>query len=218
MKKLFALAATLLLSVSAYAAPFTEGENYTTLKLPLSAKPTVTEFFSFYCPHCRAFEPVIEQLQSQLPKDVIFQKEHVSFMGGSMGENMSKAYATMVELEVQKKMIPIMFNQIQELRKPPQNVDELRQIFVNAGVSADQFNSVFNSFAVDSMVRRYDKDFRDAGITGVPTVIVNNKYIVNPGKIKSVNEYIDLIKYLLKGNPGKPEKADTPKQPATSKS
>ena len=50
------------------------------------------------------------------------------------------------------------------------------------------------------------------------TVIVNNKYIVNPGKIKSVNEYIDLIKYLLKGNPGKPEKADTPKQPATSKS
>ncbi len=74
MKKLFALAATLLLSVSAYAAQFKEGVNYTTLKLPLSQKPTVTEFFSFYCPHCFAFEPVIEQLQSELPKDVIFKK------------------------------------------------------------------------------------------------------------------------------------------------
>ncbi len=99
-----------------------------------------------------------------------------------------------------------MFNQIQEQRKPPQNIDDLRNIFVNAGVSADQFDSVFNSFAVDSMVRRYDKDFKDAGITGVPTVIVNNKYIVKTQSITSIQEYIELVKYLLKDNPGQPAK------------
>ncbi len=208
MKKLFALAATLLLSVSAYAAPFQAGVNYTTLKLPESAKPTVTEFFSFYCPHCYAFEPIIQELKSDLPKDVVFQKEHVSFMGGSMGENMSKAYATMVELGVQDKLVPIMFNQIHKLNQAPQNIAELRQIFVNAGVSADQFNSVFNSFAVDSKVRRYDKDFKDSGLTGVPSVIVNNKYVVRTQSITSVKQYISLVKYLLKGNPGKGDKKD----------
>jgi len=198
MKKLFALVATLMFSLSAYAAQFEEGVSYKVLDLPPSSKPSVVEFFSFYCPHCNAFEPIISQLNDHLPEGVKLQKNHVSFMGGDMGKSMSKAYATMVSLGVEDKMIPVMFNRIHNLRKPPQNDQELRQIFTDEGIDGKKFDAAFNGFAVDSMVRRFDKQFEEAGLNGVPSVVVNNHYLVQAQGIKTIDEYFDLVNFLLK--------------------
>ncbi|AXT72249.1 thiol:disulfide interchange protein DsbA/DsbL [Vibrio sp. dhg] len=197
MKKLFALFSMLMLSLSAQAAQFNEGEHYKVLDLEASNKPVVTEFFSFYCPHCNSFEPIIQQLKNQLPEGVKLQKNHVSFMGGSMGPSMSKAFATMVALKVEDKMVPVMFNRIHNLRKAPRDDAELRQIFLDEGVDEKKFDSAFKGFAVDSMVRRMDKQFEDSGLTGVPAVIVNNKYLVQAQSIKTMDEYFALVNYLL---------------------
>ncbi|NIY90242.1 thiol:disulfide interchange protein DsbA/DsbL, partial [Vibrio campbellii] len=50
MKKLFALCSTLLLAFTAHAAQFEAGKHYKVLDVEKAKKPTVTEFFSFYCP------------------------------------------------------------------------------------------------------------------------------------------------------------------------
>ncbi|MBU2897619.1 thiol:disulfide interchange protein DsbA/DsbL [Vibrio hepatarius] len=197
MKKLFALVATVMLSMSVNAAQFKEGDHYKTLELEASKKPTVTEFFSFFCPHCNTFEPIIQQLKAQLPEDAKFQKVHVSFMGGSMGGPMSKAYATMVALKAESKMIPVMFNRIHNMHKPPQNEQELRQIFLDEGIDAKKFDAAFKGFAVDSMVRRFNKQFTQSGLSGVPAVIVNNKYLVEAQGLKTIDEYIELVNFLL---------------------
>ncbi|WP_194437302.1 thiol:disulfide interchange protein DsbA/DsbL [Vibrio fluminensis] len=197
MKKLFALFTTLILSFSVQAAKFTEGEYYKVLDLEPAKKPMVTEFFSFYCPHCNTFDPIIRQLKAQLPEGVKLQKNHVSFMGGSMGLPMSKAFATMIVLKVEDKMAPIMFNRIHNMRKAPKNEAEIRQIFLDEGIDAKKFDAAYNGFAVDSMVRRMDKQFNDSGLAGVPAVIVNNKYLVEAGSITSIDEYFALVNYLL---------------------
>ncbi|WP_428771918.1 thiol:disulfide interchange protein DsbA/DsbL [Vibrio sp.] len=198
MKKLFALVATLMLSLSAHAASFSEGEHYKVLDLEKSKTPLVTEFFSFYCPHCNNFEPVIKQLKSHLPDNAKFQKSHVSFMGGAMGKSMAKSYATMVTLKVEDTMVPVMFDRIHNLRKPPKNDKELKQIFTDHGVDGKKFDAAFNGFAVDSMVRRFDKQFKDSGLSGVPAVVVNNVYLVQTQSITSMDEYFELVNYLLK--------------------
>jgi thiol:disulfide interchange protein DsbA len=198
MKKLFALVATLVLSVSAHAAQFKEGTNYKVLDLEASKTPTVTEFFSFYCPHCNSFEPIIQQLKKKIPEDAELVKNHVSFMGGNMGAPMSKAYATMVALKVEDKMVPVMFNRIHNLCKPPKDEAELRQIFLDEGVDAKKFDAAYKGFAVDSMVRRFDKQFQNSGLRGVPAVVVNNKYLVNKEGLESLDQYFDLVNYLLK--------------------
>ncbi|OLQ94898.1 thiol:disulfide interchange protein [Vibrio ponticus] len=197
MKKLFALFTTLILSFSVQAAKFTEGEYYKVLDLEPAKKPVVTEFFSFYCPHCNTFDPIIRQLKAQLPEGVKLQKNHVSFMGGAMGLPMSKAFATMIVLKVEDKMAPIMFNRIHNMRKAPKNEAEIRQIFLDEGIDAKKFDAAYNGFAVDSMVRRMDKQFNDSGLAGVPAVIVNNKYLVEAGSITSIDEYFALVNYLL---------------------
>ncbi|MGF1739212.1 DsbA family protein [Photobacterium satsumensis] len=196
-KKILAFASVALLSLSVQAAKFTEGEYYKVLDLPKSSSPIVTEFFSFYCPHCNSFEPIIQQLKKNLPDNAKLQKNHVSFMGGNMGKSMSKAYATSVVLGVENKITPVLFARVHDMQKPPRNDNELRQIFLDEGVSAEDFDGAFNSFAVNSMVNRFNKAFQDSGLTGVPAIIVNNKYLVEAGKVKSIDEYFELVNYLL---------------------
>ncbi|UPR47371.1 thiol:disulfide interchange protein DsbA/DsbL [Vibrio cyclitrophicus] len=198
MKKLFAFFSLIMLSLSAHAAKFNEGEHYKVLDLEASKKPMVTEFFSFYCPHCNSFEPIIQQLKQQLPADAKLQKNHVSFMGGNMGLPMSKAYATMIALKVEDKMVPVMFNRIHTMNKPPRDEEELRQIFLDEGIDAKKFDAAYNGFAVDSMVRRFDKAFKDSGLSGVPAVVVNNRYLVEAQGINSLDEYFELVNFLLK--------------------
>ncbi|TKG31144.1 thiol:disulfide interchange protein DsbA/DsbL [Vibrio breoganii] len=197
MKKLIALVATMFLTLSAHAAQFSEGQHYKVLDLPASSTPTVNEFFSFYCPHCHQFEPIMKSLKASLPANAKFQKSHVSFMGGNMGLPMSKAYATMVALKVEDQMVPVMFSRIHDLNAAPRNEDELRQMFLDEGIDAKKFDSAYKGFAVDSMVRRFDKNFKDSGLRGVPAIVVNNKYLVEMGGIKSTKDLTDLVNYLL---------------------
>ncbi|KLV05016.1 MULTISPECIES: thiol:disulfide interchange protein DsbA/DsbL [Photobacterium] len=197
LKKILAFASIALLSLSVQAAKFTEGDYYKVLDLPKSSTPVVTEFFSFYCPHCHNFEPMIQQLKKALPDNAKLQKNHVSFMGGAMGTSMSKAYATSVVLGVEDKMIPVLFARIHDMNKPPRNDEELRQIFIDEGVKAEDFDGAFNSFAVNSMVNRFNKAFKDSGLTGVPAVVVNNKYLVQTSNIRSADEYFELVNFLL---------------------
>ncbi|MBV1840315.1 thiol:disulfide interchange protein DsbA/DsbL [Photobacterium ganghwense] len=197
LKKILAFASIALLSLSVQAAKFTEGDYYKVLDLPKSNTPVVTEFFSFYCPHCHNFEPMIQQLKKALPDNAKLQKNHVSFMGGAMGTSMSKAYATSVVLGVEDKMIPVLFARIHDMNKPPRNDEELRQIFIDEGVKAEDFDGAFNSFAVNSMVNRFNKAFKDSGLTGVPAVVVNNKYLVQTSNIRSADEYFELVNFLL---------------------
>ncbi|MBC8655670.1 thiol:disulfide interchange protein DsbA/DsbL [Vibrio parahaemolyticus] len=197
MKKLLALCSTLLLAFSAHAAQFEEGKHYKVLDVEKATKPTVTEFFSFYCPHCYKFESVIENLKQALPKEARFEKVHVAFMGADMAVPMAKSYATMVSLGVEDKMVPAMFAQIHQKRQVPKNEDELKKVFTDNGVDGNKFDAAYNSFAVSSMQKRFDKQFKESTLTGVPGVVVNNKYIVIPNEVRSYAEYSELVNYLL---------------------
>ncbi len=199
MKKLFTLISALLLSTAAHAAQFSEGKQYRVLNTQASAQPEVTEYFSFYCPHCYSFESIIAQVKEKLPENAKFQKIHPSFMGGSMGTSMAKAYATMVVLEVEEKMAPVLFRQIHEAKRAPKNDRELRQLFTDHGVDGKDFDAAFNSFVVGSMQSRFDQAFKKAGLRSVPSVVVNNKYLITPDEsINSVDKYIQLVNFLLK--------------------
>ncbi len=197
MKKLLILLSTILFSVSVFAAKFTEGTHYTTLSTPKASKSTVTEYFSFYCGGCYGFEPIVEELKKQLPENAIFQKVHVSFLGGDMAVPMAKAYATMVVLKAEDKVLMPMFNQIHQIKRAPKNVAEIRQLFVANGVEGKDFDTAFNGFVVDSMQRRFDKQFTAVGLGGVPGLVVNNKYVIQNQSIKSMEEYYQLVNYLL---------------------
>lgn len=198
MKKiLMALALCVGFSVSANAAQFDEGKHYKVLETKHSSEPTITEFFSFYCPHCFKFEDFLGDVKEAAPEGTKINNMHVSFMGGKMGVPMAKAYATMTLLKVEDKVKPYIFKKIHEQGMQPKSADDIKTMFLDMGVSEKDFDKTYNSFVVDSMQKRFDKTFDDTGLNGVPGLLVNNKFVVIPNDLKSIQEYLDLVNFLL---------------------
>lgn len=197
MKKLVFAFLTLLLAPLVNAAPeFKEGVEYTVVKETPSSQPEVTEFFSYVCPHCYSFQPLMEKLAERLP-EVEINKVPVPFLGREMGPVLQRAYGAAVLLEVEDKLTPAIFDQIHRQKKMPRSMDDIKAVFVDNGVEAGEFDGVINSFALNGMVAQYDKLTENFNVRGTPTLIVKGKYELNMGEIGSEERFYQVVEYLL---------------------
>lgn len=199
MNKVFALLIGLfLLPLSVSAANFEEGTHYDVVKQTATEKPEVLEFFSFYCPHCFQFEPLMKGLENELPKDVTIKKSHVNFLGGAMAEKITKAYAAAELLDVKDEVTSIIFDQIHTQRKNISGDQDILDIFKKAGIEEQEAKAALASFPVNGMASQMKRNTENFKIRGVPTLIVNGKYKVNTGSVKSVAEFNELVEFLTK--------------------
>ncbi|WP_025821227.1 thiol:disulfide interchange protein DsbA/DsbL [Shewanella marina] len=200
MKKALLMAFALILApMVAMAAPkYQEGVHYTVINDgPGTPKPEITEFFSFYCPHCYTFsKTVVPEIKAELPKGVEFKQDHVDFIGGQMGVELSRAFAIAHQLNVEDKMDKALFYTIQVERKPLTSLDDIRAVFVANGVDGKAFDAAANSFMVNAQMAQMKRATENAKISGVPALVVNGKYRVETGAIKSYDEMLDIAFWL----------------------
>ncbi|GLP97582.1 thiol:disulfide interchange protein DsbA/DsbL [Paraferrimonas sedimenticola] len=199
MKKLMACALALMLTPLAALADFKEGVNYEVINQGEgSAKPTVTEYFSFFCGHCNTFEKgYVPRLKGELKDaDVVFKQNHVDFIGREMGVAMTKAYAIAIQLGVTEKVKPVLFSRIHDEKKAPRTPKEIRDVFIATGVNPADYDKAAESFMVKTMASQMARSTQNAKLTGVPTFVVNDKYRVNTQSVKSFDELSELILYL----------------------
>jgi len=203
MKKIWLALAGMILAFSASAAQFTDGKQFITLDKPVAGEPQVLEFFSFYCPHCYQFEQVYhvsENVKKALPAGTKMTKYHVEFLG-PLGKQLTQAWAVAMALGVEDKVSPLMFEAVQKTQTV-QTPDDIRNVFVKAGVSAADYDGALNSFVVKSLVVQQEKAAEDLQLRGVPAVFVNGKYMVkNDGLDTSsmdayVKQFADVVKFL----------------------
>ena len=203
MKKIFLALIGMVMAFSVSAAQFSDGAQYVTLDKTVANEPQVLEFFSFYCPHCYQFEQVwhvSDNIRKNLPKDVKYAKYHVEFLG-PLGKQLTQAWAVAIALGVEDKVSPLMFDAVQK-QQSIQNADDIRKVFIQAGVKGEDYDAALNSFVVKSLVVQQEKAAADLGLQGVPSVFVNGKYMVkNDGLDTSsmdmyVKQYSDVINFL----------------------
>jgi protein dithiol oxidoreductase (disulfide-forming) len=198
MKKIIMLLAGLMMASLVQAAPlFKEGEHYEVVKQTTTAKPEVLEFFSYFCPHCYHFEPIVAELKKSLPQGVEFKRNPVAFLGREMGPELQRAYAVATLLDVEAKFSPVIFKQIQVDRKPPQSRADIKAVFESIGVAGSEYEGAVDSFAVTGLVAQYDRNTAEMQIRGVPATVVNGRYLVKAEAVKSAEEYQSLIQFLL---------------------
>jgi len=188
---------------SAQATEFVEGKHFQTIQGNLTAKKEVSEFFSFYCPHCFRREPIINELLKSIPSDVVFKKNHVNSMPGrkiAIEDDLTKALITAKILKVDDKMIPAIFNYIHVRHADFDNRKDIKNLFMINDIDGDKFDKTFNSFSVSREFKNMNRKtelLRKQGISSVPTLIINGKYKVNDKQIKDMNEYKALVMFLL---------------------
>ena len=75
-------------------------------------------------------------------------------------------------------------------------VEQMTAFFKKHGVSPEEFQKTFASFAVESKLQRADFLNRRFGIDSVPQVAVNGKYLTDEGKAGGEPELFQLIQEL----------------------
>ena len=190
-------------SFTSQAVEFTEGDNYIEIKGEVTKNKEITEFFSFFCPHCFKQEPFMKQIVSFLPKDASFKKNHVDAMPGQNIEierALTKALVVADILKIQEVMIPAIFKYVHISRAKFSSIKDIRNLFLINGVDGKKFDKTFSSFSVNAQFNKMQKKtelLRSQGIGSVPTLIINGKYKPVTDNIKSMEEYKNLILFLL---------------------
>ena len=205
------------------AAPFVdngkwiEGKNYFRIE-PAQPKATstdkieVTEVFSYGCPACNQFHPVVGQLAASLPSNAVMAYLPASFIPQENWPMLQRAYFTAKALGVADKCNDAMYdavwksgelsamNQAGNGLKPHDalpTIADAAKVYAKCGADPKEFVAVANSFSINTQMKRADDLIKAYGVTGTPTVIVNGKYRFDVSEAGGYPQTIELAKWLV---------------------
>ena len=199
-KCLFVLISCLLLSTSEFAQQaFIEGVDYQRIdpavKTSDLGKVVVTEVFWYGCPHCFRFEPYVIKWADSLPDGVVFEQLPSSLNPRWVVH--ARTYYAMKMMAVQEQLHEKFFNAIHLKRQRLDSVDSIATFIADQGYDEKLFREYYASFAVDSQVRKNNKIEQRYGHQGVPSVIVNGKYLTGAAMAGSNKRLIKIIEFLV---------------------
>ena len=191
------LALTLVASsVATYAAPPTEGTEYRKIDPPQHTqspgKIEVLEFFSYGCPHCNEFYPLVTAWAAKLPKDVAFNRVAAG-LGRTAWTNLAKTYYALVNTGDMARLDAQLFHAIHEEHAPLFDEKAISQWVAKHGVDAAKFNTAFESFGVNTKANQADDMVENYKVDGVPTLTVDGKYVVLGSSFEQILQNADAV-------------------------
>ena len=187
------------LSASAVAAPLQKGLHYDLIEpaqpTDVAGKIEVIEFFSYGCPHCYHLEPTINPWIKKLPKDVNFLR--VPLAGGAWAAT-AKLFYTLDALGVEDKLHNDVFASIHG-DKSLNGTDEaaMGPWAAKKGLDEKKFTDIYKSFAINAKVQRALQMAASHKVTGVPTIVVDGRYLVLSNTIKSYDDLLALTDQVI---------------------
>ncbi|MBX2885853.1 MAG: thiol:disulfide interchange protein DsbA/DsbL [Granulosicoccus sp.] len=187
----------LLTSLSANA-----GNGYEEITPPINTQSEpgrveVTEFFWFGCPHCFAFEPTINAWVADKPEHVDFRREAPPLNPGWLDH--SKAFYAAEILGVTDVIFEPLFHAIHVEKRRLRRAEEIAQFAGELGVDSEKFLQTMNSFAVRTRINHAMQMSAAAGITGVPSIVINGAYRTgnslaggHDGIVRVMNQLVEL--------------------------
>ncbi len=198
------LVASVFAAAPAGAEEFKAGTDYDLVNPPQPTadpgKIEVMEFFWYGCPHCYHFEPELNAWLKHKPANVAFIRQPAVF-NEQWGAH-AKAFFTAEALGVLDRLHPELYDAIQNKHEKLVSEDEQAAFFKAQGVDEAAFRQAYKSFAVDSKMRQAGGMGAKYGITGTPSIVVNGKYLVSPGKAKSFPRMLEITNALIKQESG----------------
>lgn len=204
MKINYLLGLILAVGINAMAFADTDGnstETYNTLAKPVAAltsdgnKIVVTEIFWYGCPHCYALEPYLKKWLATKPDDVEFR-----LMPGILSKNWlghARIYYAEEQMNVVDKIHHQLFDAIHKERRKIADNDDLEKFIDDQGVDGEEFMKIFKSDAVTEKLKEAFIVQQQLQITGVPTIVVDGKYITSASQAGGNEALINTINQLV---------------------
>src|SRR6266704_846227 len=171
--------------LTAGAAELAEGKQFTRLKSPqpveTGKKIEVIEFFSYGCPHCSDLEPFIQQWLKTAPPDVQFRRVPVMFQ--DRWKALAKAYYTLDAMGEDVRLSPALFQAVHGAGLPLYQDKAFFDWTASKGLDRNKVTEIYNSFGVDSKLKRALVLAQEYNIQAVPTMVVDGKFVTSSDRI-----------------------------------
>jgi thiol:disulfide interchange protein DsbA len=198
------------------ASSWEQGTNYFLIDPPQATaaapgKIEVTEVFSYACPACNHFYPVVDRLKASLPANAELDFIAAGFRPDEDWPMFQRAYYAAQILGLDKRTHAAMFDAIwktgelavedprtQRLKLPAPSIQDAAAFYARAtGIKPETFLATANSFGVDTRMRQADQLVRDYRVEGTPTIIVNGRYRLDVQSAGGPEQVIELVKWLV---------------------
>ena len=156
-----------------------EGRDFAVLDKPIAVpangKIEVIEFFWYACPHCFAFEPLLEAWLQKLPPDVHFTRVPVGF--DARKETHQRIFYTWDALGLVDKMHLKTFERFHVQKKPIDDVKDMVTFAVDNGLDGAKVEAAWNSFSVQARCAAAKRLEDDYGIERMPEMAIAGRYV-----------------------------------------
>lgn len=210
------LVCTSVIPAEAASARWVEGTNYVVLDqsqptdVP-AGKVEVMEVFSYGCPACNAFQPVIRQLERRLPRDAQMVFLPASFIPSEDWPMFQRAYFAAEALGIAGRTHQAMFDAVwktgelatidpgtDRLKRPAPSIEDAARCYARlTGVDPQTFLATARSFGVEAKMHEADAQIMAMEVTGTPCIVVGGKYRINLRSLHSPDDVIPLVKFLV---------------------
>jgi thiol:disulfide interchange protein DsbA len=199
MKPHYFLMLVLLVVPGVSGADFQEGVQYIRLASPGAVetgdKIEVREFFWYGCPHCYTLEPTIESWIKRMPANAEFVRTPGVALRWMVH---AQAFYAFESIGVLEKLHKPFFDAIHRERRPLDNEDSIAAFVTERGLDSDAFRRAFNSFGVRLKVDRAKKLNIEYGVSSVPALIVDGKYLTAPSMAGREETTMQVVDFLIK--------------------
>jgi len=172
------------------------GHDYVVLSAPqrqeINGKIEVVEFFSWGCPHCYEFYPMLSRWLGTLPKDASFKRVPVG-LGHPEWEALAKAYYALQATGDVDRLDSQIFEDIHKHHVWLYDEASITAWVGKHGVNVAKFTAAFRSFGVNTSAGQAEQRAEDYRIPGVPTLAIAGKYTVDGDQAKMLTTSDQLI-------------------------
>lgn len=196
-------------TLAASAADIQAGKHYAPVEpmLPVAApgKIEVVEFFSYACPHCRDFNPVVTDWKKRLPADVTFRRVPITFNRPAWAR-LARIYYALESTGELAKHDEAVFRALHDERV---NFNTDQSVFDWAaakGIDMKKFGNAYNAFSMANLVAQGDKDAAAYRISGVPAMAVDGRWLVLNTGAESYGDLIRITDALIAKARAEPRK------------
>jgi thiol:disulfide interchange protein DsbA len=180
------------------AAPV-EGRDYVRLNEPVpvpgGGKIDVIEFFSYGCPHCYSFEPMLEQWVKKLPADVAFRRIPAAF--NPVFEGYARLFYALEAAgqaeALHKRVFAAIHVQRQRLDK---EADIAAFVSSNGGDGAKVVEGL-KSFGVATKMRQAKQAMDAYKIDGVPALGIHGRWFTSGSLANGNDKALTVADYLI---------------------
>ena len=160
-----------------------------------AGKIELVEFFWYNCPHCNAFEPMLQAWSQRLAKDVVLRRVPVAFQDSFVPQQ--RLFYTLKAMGLLEKLHTKVFAAIHVERKNLASTEAIVDWVQAQGVDKAKFTEQYNSFTVVSNVTKATQLQNAYKVEGVPALGVAGRFYTDGSMAGNMQRAVQVAEALM---------------------